>query len=170
MRTSRLWRLAMACRPSYVLTLVLLAAIPLFADAVPLAGVVVDQSGRALARAYVRVLDASGAVTFSTFADDAGRFEIAAAPPNCRVEASMTGFSSTTVPCSTSSRLVLSVAPIAETVVVTPTRTEAPADQTGASVTAFTAADIERRRAPLVSDLLRSTPGAMLIRPAASAA
>ncbi len=47
---------------------------------------------------------------------------------------------------------------------MTPTRTEAPADQTGASVTAFTAADLERRRVPLVADLLRSTPGTMLIR------
>jgi outer membrane cobalamin receptor len=164
MRTSRLWRLAMACRPLFVLTLVLLGAIPAFADPAPLSGIVVDQSGRALPRAYVRVLDASGTVTSSTFADNAGRFEVAAASPNCRVEASMTGFSSTTAPCATSSRLVLSVAPIAETVVVTPTRTEAPADQTGESVTAITAADLERRRVPLVADLLRSTPGAILIR------
>jgi vitamin B12 transporter len=164
MCTSRLWRLAMACRPLYVLMLVLLSTIPLFADPAPVGGIVVDQSGRALPRALVRVLDSSGAAAASTFADDTGRFHIATVPANCRVEASMTGFSSVTAPCSSSSRLVLSVAPIAETVVVTPTRTEAPADQTGASVTAFSSADLERRRVPLVADLLRSTPGAMLIR------
>ncbi len=94
MRTSRLWRLAMARRPSYVLTLVLFSAIPSLADPAPLAGVVVDQSGRALPRAFVRVLDASGAAASSTFTDDAGRFQVAAVPANCRVEASMTGFSS----------------------------------------------------------------------------
>ncbi len=138
MRTSPPLAAGEACRPSYVLTLVLLGATPSFADPAPLAGIVVDQSGRALPRAFVRILDASGAATSSTFADDAGRFQIAAVPANCRVEASMTGFSSVTAPCSSSSRLVLSVAPIAETVVVTATRTEAPADQTGASVTAFT--------------------------------
>ena len=56
MRTSRLWRLAMACRPSYVLTLVLVAAIPLFGRTPrPLAGVVVDQPVEPLPRAYVRV-------------------------------------------------------------------------------------------------------------------
>jgi len=164
MRTSRLWRLAVACSPLHVLTLALLTTIPLFADPAAVAGIVVDQSGRALPRALVRVLDASGAAASSTFADDAGRFQITAAPASCRVEASMTGFSSVTAPCSSSSRLVLSVAPIAETVVVTPTRTEAPADQTGASVTAFTSADLERRRVPLVADLLRSAPGTMLIR------
>ena len=60
--------------------------------------------------------------------------------------------------------MVLPVAPIQERIVVTPTNTAAPADQTGVSVTAFTAADIERRDVPLVADLLRSTPGAMVVR------
>jgi outer membrane receptor protein involved in Fe transport len=44
------------------------------------------------------------------------------------------------------------------------TRTEAPADQVGASVTTFTAADLERRRVPLVADLLRVSPGVMVVR------
>jgi vitamin B12 transporter len=164
MRTSRLWRLAMACRPLFVLTLPLFLPVPAFADAPPLAGVVVDQSGRALPRAFVRVVDGTGHETFSTFTDDEGRFQIGSAPPNCQVEASMTGFSPATAPCSSEARLVLAIAPIAEAVIVTATRTDAPADQTGASVTAITSADLERRRVPLVADLLRSTPGAMLIR------
>jgi vitamin B12 transporter len=164
MYPSRLWRLAMACRLPFLLTLVFLASIPSSAYAAPLDGVVVDQSGRALPRAFVRVFDRAGVEASSTFTDDNGRFHLAAAPPNCRLEASMTGFSPASSPCDSPARLVLPVAPISETVVVTPTRTEAPADQTGASVTAFTAADLEQRRVPLVADLLRSTPGAMLIR------
>src|SRR4029077_4745898 len=40
----------------------------------------------------------------------------------------------------------------------------APANQVGASVTAFTSQDLERRDAPLVADLLRGSPGAMVIQ------
>jgi len=43
-------------------------------------------------------------------------------------------------------RVALAVAPIQETVVVTATRTEAPAAQVGASVTVFTSEDLDRRR------------------------
>ena len=49
-----------------------------------------------------------------------------------------------------------------ETVIVTATNTEAPASQIGASVTAFTADDMDRRRDPMVTDLLRTSPGAMV--------
>jgi vitamin B12 transporter len=163
MRTSRPWRLAAACRPLCLLTLILFGAVPTSADGT-VAGLVVDQSGRALPRALVRLVDGSGVEASSTFTDDAGRFQMTAAPASCHVEASLTGFSAATAPCGPSARLVLNVAPIAETVIVTATRTEAPADQTGASVTTFTAADLERRRAPLVADLLRTTPGASVIR------
>src|SRR5207237_10337126 len=62
------------------------------------------------------------------------------------------------------------VAPVEESVVVSATRTEAPADQVGASVTTFTADDLARRRAPLVVDLLRSSPGAMIVRTGAPGA
>src|SRR5439155_14660683 len=49
-------------------------------------------------------------------------------------------------------------------VVVTATRTETPSDHVGAAVTAFTATDLARRRTPTVAELLRSTPGAMIVR------
>ena len=48
--------------------------------------------------------------------------------------------------------------------VVTATRMEAPADQVGASVTTFTAEDLARRATPLVADLLRTSPGAIVVR------
>ena len=109
------------------------------------------------------MLDRAGTDTASAFADEAGRFRItlsaAAAAGDCRVEASLTGFQPSTRPCAAGPpplRLVLTVAPIEETVVVTATRTEAPAGQVGASVTMFTADDLERRQTPLVADLLRT--------------
>lgn len=137
-------------------------------------GVVTDQNGLPLPRAEVRVLDPAGAETSHTFADETGRFRLttpSAASGTCRVAASLTGFQPATVPCESSTlRLVLNVAPIHETVVVTATKTEAPASQVGASVTAFTAEDLERRQLPLVADLLRSSPGAMMIRTGAPGA
>jgi outer membrane cobalamin receptor len=60
--------------------------------------------------------------------------------------------------------VVLLVAPVEETVVVTATRTEMPSSQVGASMTIFTAADLAGRRQPLVADLLRASPGATLVR------
>ena len=85
------------------------------------------------------------------------------------MEASLTGFEPASIPCASAGteqpvRLVLKVAPIRETTIVTATRTEAPTSQVGASATVFTAEDLERRQTPLVADLLMATPGAMLVR------
>jgi vitamin B12 transporter len=140
-----------------------------------LAGTIVDQSGRAVPRAYVRVLDSSGAAERGAFADEAGRFELTATDAaECRVEATLTGFQPAIVPCSSAAggplRIVLAVAPIQETMIVTATRTEAPTSQVGASATVFTAEDLERRQTPLVADLLMATPGAMLVRSGAPGA
>ena len=56
-----------------------------------LAGTVVDQSGHAVPRAYVRVLDASGTEQRGVFADEAGRFALAATDAgDCRVPLSDT--------------------------------------------------------------------------------
>jgi outer membrane cobalamin receptor len=127
-------------------------------------GVVVDPGGRPVPRAHVRVLDASGNETASAFADEEGRFHLDASG-TCRVEAALAGFEAVTLPCSTSAiRLTLALAPIEETVIVTATGTETPASQVGASTSVFTAKDLETRREPLVADLLRTTPGAMVIR------
>jgi vitamin B12 transporter len=129
------------------------------------AGTVVDQSGRALPRAYVRAIDASSKEIAGAFADESGKFQLTVAVDDCSVSATLTGFVPATVACSAQPlRLTLAVAPIQETVVVTATRTEAPAGQVGASVTTFTADDLERRRVPLVADLLRAAPGVQVIR------
>jgi vitamin B12 transporter len=129
------------------------------------AGVIVDQSGQLLPRAFVRVIDASGRDTATAFSDERGAFSLPAPESGCRVEASLVGFATATAPCSFPAplMLVLAVAPVQERVVVSATRTEALAGQVGASVTTFTADDIARRREPLVADLLQSSPGVMVI-------
>lgn len=162
---------AMARRLSHaVFILVTTAALsaPAPALAADLTGQVVDQEGRALPRAYVRLLSESqsdAASITDVFADDVGGFRLPAAA-GCRVEASLAGFRTTTVPCPASGtlRIELQVGLIEETVVVTATRTGVPSSQLGTSSTTFTAADMARRQAPRVSDLLRSTPGAMVLQ------
>jgi vitamin B12 transporter len=167
MRISRLWRLAEACR-LVATTLVLTAFFTPIASA-DVAGTVVDQSGRAVPRAYVRALDSSGAESAAGFADEAGQFELKTTATGCRVEATLTGFQPASLPCPSAGpaqpvRLVLHVAPIQETTIVTATRTEAPTSQAGASATVFEAEDLERRQMPLLADLLAETPGAMVVR------
>ena len=52
-------------------------------------------------------------------------------------------------------RIVLLVAPIAETVIVVRDAHRSAGSQVGASATVFTAGDLERRQTPLLADLLR---------------
>lgn len=128
-------------------------------------GAVVDQSGRAVPRAHVRVIDESGIERGASFADESGRFLIVTEASECRVEATLTGFQPVTVECSAAPlRLVLAVAPVEEHVIVSATRTEAPTSQVGASATIFNAEDLQRAQTPLLADLLASAPGAMLVR------
>ncbi|HUK34167.1 MAG TPA: TonB-dependent receptor, partial [Vicinamibacterales bacterium] len=141
------------------------------AAATDISGLVVDQRGQPLPRADVSAADPSGAELSHVLADEAGRFRLSTPSADCRVTASLTGFQPATASCAeTPLRLVLNVAPIEETVVVTATRTEAPASQVGASVTTFTSDDLERRDVPFVADLLRGSPGAMVIRSGAPGA
>jgi vitamin B12 transporter len=130
------------------------------------AGVIVDQAGQLLPRAFVRVLDGSGRETASGFSDERGVFDLPAPASGCRVVGSLIGFATASISCDVPGALwlVLSVAPVQESVVVSATRTEALAEQVGASVTTYTAEDIARRRQPLVADLLRTTPGVMVVR------
>ena len=166
MRIPRPRRLAEA-RRFVATTLVLVGASAQLASA-DVSGTVVDQSGRAVPRAHVRTLDSSGVESAAVFADEVGRFELKTNVGPCRVEARLTGFEPASVPCASapagqSLRLVLKVAPIRETTIATATRTEAPTSQVGASATVFTAEDLERRQTPFLADLLRATPGSIVV-------
>jgi hypothetical protein len=67
MDSSRLWRLAVACRPlcECVVLTASLATQASAADAIT--GIVVDQAGHPLPRAFVRTLDTSGKEFASTW-------------------------------------------------------------------------------------------------------
>ena len=139
---------------------------PCAAAAAPISGVVLDSSGRAIPRALVTVVDAAGSAVGTTFTYPDGTFSVEAATPSgCRVQASLSGFETASVPCGagTDLRLSLTVAPLQEAVVVSATRTEAPLGQLASSVTVFTAEDIEARQRPPVIDLLRTAPGAIVV-------
>src|SRR5581483_5459101 len=151
MRTPRWWRQTTLC--SVTLPFLLIS----------IDGIAVDQSGSPLPRAFVRAVDASARELASTFTAESGHFGLATETADCRLVASRTGFASAEASCGEQVRLVLRVAPVHETVVVSATRTETPAETAGLSVTVFTAADLDRRAAPLVSDLLQTTPGAMVV-------
>jgi vitamin B12 transporter len=157
--------------------------LPSTASASDLHGTVVDQNGRPLPRAHVRVVSTSApevkpgpdasasqptadrSAARDAITDERGRFAFETRSTDCRVEAAMTGFRTASVACTDAALTIrLSLAPVEETVVVTATRTETPAGQLGLSTTTFTAEDIERRQAPLVSDLLRTSPGAMVMQ------
>jgi len=134
--------------PAFVLAL-FLGTVCTAVAAGDITGVIVDAAGHPVARAYVRAVDGASREIAATFADEFGRFHFAAIAEGCRILVSLTGFQPADVECGAQPlRIALGVAPIQETVVVTATRTEAPAAQVGASVSTFTADDLERRRAP----------------------
>jgi outer membrane cobalamin receptor len=135
-------------------------------DPLPVTGLVVDTAGRAIPRAVVRVFTSEGADAGGVFTSVDGTFRVATPPPACRVEASLTGFETASAPCRTDAplRLTLAVAPIAEQVVVSATRTEAPAGQVAAAVTTFDHAGIAERQEPPLADLLRESPGLTVVR------
>lgn len=137
--------------------------IPNIAFAAPLQGTVVDSTGAVLPRARVRLLDASAKEIASTVTSADGRF-IVADCNNCTIEASLAGFKTKSIKSADAARIVLDPAPISDSVVVTPTREAAPAGQIGASVTAFTRDDMERRGSLLISDLVRQTPGVTVMQ------
>ena len=136
-----------------------------FSAAGPISGVVVDPAGRAVPRAVVQILAADGTTAATLLTDADGSFRVASGPDGCRVHVSLPGFQPATAACSsTPLRVALGLAPVSEAIVVSATRTEAPAGQVAASVTVFDAADIERKQQPLLADLLREAPGTMIAR------
>src|SRR5215467_14952809 len=100
----RLGRLGTALRPLCVSSLLVLLSIGISrpapaADTTEITGQVIDASGRALPRAYVQVIvDLRGP---GAFTNETGRFALNAdALIGCQLEASLTGFETTTVPCA----------------------------------------------------------------------
>jgi outer membrane cobalamin receptor len=150
---------------SHLFALILFFAGRASAQTTQASGTIVDRSGRPVARAHVRAVNSAGAEHGSGFADESGRFVIASSTGSgCTIEVRLSGFAPATAPCGTDLRVTLIIAPIQETVMVSATRTDAPTSQIGASASVFTAEDLERRQTAFVSDLLATTPGAMIVR------
>lgn len=131
-----------------------------------ISGVVVDGAGRAVPRASIDVIAADGSVADTVFTDGDGAFAVKSAPDGCRVRASLAGFQPASIDCRTDAplKLTLNIAPVAEHIVVSATRTEAPSGQVAAAVTVFDAATIDRRQQPPLADLLTQAPGVAIVR------
>ena len=130
-----------------------------------ISGVVVDSAGRAIPRASIEIIAPDGTAAGTVFTEADGTFRVLSAPDGCRVRASLAGFQPASTPCSPDPlKLSLAVAPVAEHIVVSATRTEAPSGQVAASVTVFDVAQIESRQEPPLADLLRQAPGATIVR------
>ena len=129
-------------------------------------GVVVDGAGRPVPRASIDVIAANGTIAATIFTEADGTFAVQTAPDGCRLRASLGGFETVSVPCRTDApvEVKLTVAPLAEHIVVSATRTEAPAGQLASAVTVFDADHIERRQEPPLADLLRQAPGTTVVR------
>src|SRR5262245_40822435 len=131
-----------------------------------LSGTVVDESGSALPRVAVRLVDQANVEVATTFTDSHGTFRFARACDRCAVIVSLAGFNPARSAVSPDSRstVTLTVAPVRESAVVSATRTDTPTSQVGAAVTVFTAEEMRRRDVPSVAELLRGTPGATVVR------
>lgn len=129
-------------------------------------GVVVDAAGRRIPRAAVTVIARDGRTTAVVFSDGEGAFRIAGAPDGCRIHAALPGFQPAVADCRTDApiALTLPIAGVAENIVVSATRTEAPSGQIASSITVFDETQIETRQAPPLADLLRSAPGTTVVR------
>lgn len=148
-----------------IVGLLVFPALILAAQLPPIAGVVVDATGAAVPGARVRLVDRAGRVYARTLTDEQGRFELPpACPADCRVEAAATGFRPAAFPAGPAVRLVLDPAPIREHVVVTATRTSAPASAAGAAVAVIGSDELARRQARFAADLLAGLPGAVVVR------
>jgi len=132
----------------------------------PISGVVVDGAGRPVPRAAIDVIAGDGSVAGTIFTEADGTFALQTAPEGCRLRASLAGFEPASTACRADApvKLTLTVAPVAEHIVVSATRTEAPSGQVASAVTVFDAAHIERRQQPPLADLLRQAPGATVVR------
>ena len=149
------------------LGLLLLFAVPGKGRAETLQGTAIDPRRSPVPRATVRLLDAAGAEVARTLTDDQGRFHFEGlAGTTYTVEVSLTGFETASAKAAPGQqvKIVLPVAPVRESVIVTATRTEAPTSQLGASTSVIPESEIRDRQAAFVSDLFQSVPGATVVR------
>ncbi|HXG32932.1 MAG TPA: TonB-dependent receptor [Bryobacteraceae bacterium] len=122
-------------------------------------GTVLDPSGRPVPAAEV----ACGFLRTTTGLD--GRFRFSGVG-RCRATVVASGFETLRAELveGVEARLELRVAGPVDRVVVTATRSEASAEETGAAATVITRADLEIRQCPMLLETLRSVPGLFVVQ------
>ncbi len=137
------------------------------AQAASITGTVVDTTGASVPRAMVRLLNADGTERGRTLTDARGHFGFdEAACAGCTLDVALTGFQNVAMGVTVNSpaTITLPVQGVEESVLVSPTNTEAPSIQTGTTTTVITAEDLEHRQSLLVADVLRVVPGLTVVR------
>ncbi|MCS6953154.1 MAG: TonB-dependent receptor [Bryobacterales bacterium] len=134
-------------------------SLALAAHPVEITGTVVDSSGRAVPAAEVTC----GFARATTGPD--GRFRFSGIE-RCRASVAAPGFETlrTELAAGAETRLELRVAGPLERVVVTATRSESTAEETGVAATVITRADLEQRQFPMVLEALRTVPGLFVVQ------
>jgi vitamin B12 transporter len=151
-------------------TFILALLIPIFSSSAfaqtALRGHVVDATGAPLTRVRVALVAPDDTTVTTTLTDATGAFVFTHACAECRVMATLAGFTSatTSLRTGTDATVTLAPAPVRESVVVTATRDAAPTSQIGSSVTVFDAEALARRGDALVGDVLRQAPGATVVQ------
>ncbi|MGH7972971.1 MAG: TonB-dependent receptor plug domain-containing protein, partial [Limisphaerales bacterium] len=136
-------------------------------NAATLRGTVVDPQGGEVPGAEVRLFGTGVREIAHTVTSERGQFRFEGlASGDYTIRVSLEGFGATaaTAEPGKTLHLVLSLAPVHESVVVTATRTAAASSQLGASTSVITRKEIVDRDTPLVSDLLQSLPGITVVR------
>jgi len=135
--------------------------------AATLQGKVTDPQGAEVPGATVRLLGNQGTEIARTVTGERGQFRFEGlASGTYTIKVSLAGFGATraTGNAGETLHLVLPLAPVHESVVVTATRTAAASSQLGASTSVITRKQIVNSDAPLVSGLLQSLPGVTVVR------
>ncbi|HKZ01513.1 MAG TPA: carboxypeptidase regulatory-like domain-containing protein, partial [Pyrinomonadaceae bacterium] len=130
-------------------------------------GTVRDASNALLPRATVRILTWGGTELSRSLTDSRGRFSFTGLNESSyRIEASLTGFQTADITARPGEdvELLLPLAPVRESVVVSATRTDVPTAQLGADLSVITKEEIVNRQELLVSELLQSVPGVAVVR------
>ena len=136
-------------------------------NAATLRGTVADPQGAEVPGAAVRLFDAAGREVAHTVTGEQGQFHfegLASGTYNLKVFLAGFGKTTATARAGEALHLVLPLAPVHESIVVTATRTAAATSQLGASTSVITRKQIVDEDAPFVSDLLQSLPGITVVR------
>jgi outer membrane receptor protein involved in Fe transport len=149
-----------------ILVIFFLASFAFAQERVFVQGRVLDAHGAPIENA--RVTLTRGNEKFTTKTSSQGEFVIATTLGEGELRVEAEGFAVKTTSWSRATpaqfAIVLEVASLGATVTVTPTRTEAPLDETAASVSIITQSELSTTAASRIDDALRQVPGFSLFR------